>query len=503
MLRRLAALAAAALALLTGTVALAATPAEDAAFRRDADAFIDRALKEIDVTPGLAVAFVDGDRAVYVRGTGLADTAPRTPADADTRFYIASSTKSFTALAIAALAAKGELDLDAPVATWLPDSGLPPAIAAKVTLRQLLTHTSGLDNSPISFRAAFSGDHTPAVMQALLAATVETPDTPAGTFRYSNAGYNLATLLIERKTGLDWRALVRREVLDPLGMTATTPFVSRAGGVVAAGHVAGPDGSLLRSPLQKSDATMQSAGGLISTARDMARWLQAQINDGVVDGRRVFPAGLVASSHAPIATQDAAFGPYRRTGYGLGWEVGGFGDDLLIHHFGNFAGSRAHVSLMPAHRLGVTVMVNEDAVAGGLADLIANYLYERRLNRPDVEARYAAALETLKADRDARRKGMAAATARFAARPRMLTLADAAYAGRYENPLYGAFDVTPTEAGLVVTMGPMRAVAQAFTQPESVRVELVPGQGQAVVFQLDETGRVVGARAMGADFTHR
>lgn len=503
MLRRLTGLAAAALTLLISLPALAATPADDAAFRRDADAFIDRALREIEVTPGLAVAFVDGDRMLYVRGTGLADTAPPLKADADTRFYIASSTKSFTALAIAALAAKGVVDLDASVAAWLPDSGLPPAIAARVTLRQLLTHTSGLDNSPISFRAAFSGDHSPALMQSLLAATVETPDTPAGTFRYSNAGYNLATLLIERKTGLDWRALVRREVLDPLGMTATTPFVSQAGGVLAAGHVPGPDGSPLRSPLQKSDATMQSAGGLVSTARDMARWLQAQLNDGVVDGRRVFPAGLIASTHAPGAVQDATFGPYRRTGYGLGWQIGGFGDDLLIHHFGNFAGSRAHVSLLPARGLGVAVMINEDAVAGELADLVANYLYERRLNRPDVQARYAAALEALKADRDARRKGIAGAAARFAARPRMLTLPDGDYAGRYENPLYGAFIVTPTEDGLVVTMGPMRAQAQAFTQPDSIRVELVPGQGQAVVFRLDEAGRVVGARAMGADFAKR
>ncbi len=503
MLRRLAGLAAAALLLLTGPVALAATPADDAAFRRDADAFIDRALKEIDVTPGLAVAFVDGDRTVYVRGTGLADTAPPLKADADTRFYIASSTKSFTALAIASLAAKGVLDLDAPVAVWLPDSGLPPQIAARVTLRQLLTHTSGIDNSPISFRAAFSGDHAPALMQELLSATVETPDTPVGTFRYSNAGYNLATLLLERKTGLDWRALVRGEVLDPLGMAATTPFVSRAGGVLAAGHIAGPDGSRLRSPLQKSDATMQSAGGLVSTARDMARWLQAQLNDGVVDGRRVFPAGLVASTHRPTATQNAAFGPYRRTGYGLGWEVGNFGDDLLVHHFGNFAGSRAHVSLLPAHRLGVTVMVNEDAVAGGLADLIANYLYERRLNRPDVEARYAGLLEQMKTDRDTRRTRIAEGTARFAARPRMLTRPDGDYVGRYENPLYGVFVVSSTDAGLVVTMGPMQTVAQAFTQPESIRVELVPGQGQAIIFRRDETGRVVDARAMGVDFTHR
>lgn len=503
MLRRLAGLTAAALAPLIGATALAATPAEDAAFRRDADAFIERALREIDVTPGLAVAFVDGDRTLYARGTGLADTAPPLKADADTRFYIASSTKSFTALAIASLAAKGEADLDAPVATWLPDSGLPPRIAARVTLRQLLTHTSGLDNSPITFRAAFSGDHTPALMQSLLAATIETPDTPAGTFRYSNAGYNLATLLIERKTGLDWRALVRREVLDPLGMTTTTPFVSRAGGVLAAGHVAGPDGSRLRSPLRKSDATMQSAGGLVSTARDMARWLQAQLNDGVVDGRRVFPAGLVASTHRPVATQDATFGPYRRTGYGLGWQVGSFGEDLLVHHFGDFAGSRAHVSLLPAHRLGVVVMVNEDAVAGGLADLIANYLYERRMNRPDVEARYVVLLDRMKTDRDTRRARLAGARAQFAARPRMLTRPDSDYVGRYENPLYGEFIVNRTDAGLVVTMGPMRAAAQAFTQPESIRVELVPGQGQPIVFRLDEAGRVTGARAMGVDFVRR
>ena len=74
--------------------------------------------------------------------------------------------------------------------------------------------------------------------------------------------------------------------------------------------------------------------------------------------------------------QETTFGDYVRTGYGLGWQVGRYRDDVLIHHFGNFSGSRAHVSFMPERGLGVAVLVNEDAVAGELADLVANYAYD-------------------------------------------------------------------------------------------------------------------------------
>jgi len=476
-------------AVLCGPTASAApTPGPEA---RDIDAFTRKALATIGVVPGLAIAVVNGEDPVITAGFGVANVETGVAVDPDTRFYVASATKSFTALAIAAKAGRGELSLDAPLMDWAGPTPLPPAIALSVTLTDLLSHRSGVENDPIAFRAAMSGDHAPKVMQALLAETVKSADTPYGTFRYTNTGYNLATTLIEQRFGLDWRALVDKEVLAPAGMTRTTARISRArkGGVVAVGHVPGPDGASSPSPLQKTDATMQSAGGLVSSASDMARWLEIQINDGVLDGRRVFPAGLVEATHRSRVSQKAVFGPYSRDGYGLGWQTGRYGDDVLIHHFGNFAGSRTHVSFMPARRLGVAIMANEDFMAGELVDLVADYVYDRFAGRADLEAHYDAELAALAARRDKRLAGLAAGRAERAARPWPLSRPISAYVGTYVDPAMGRMEISEADGRMKVRIGVMSALAEAFTKPETVRVELTPFQGEAIAF--DGTDRLV------------
>lgn len=450
----------------------------------DIDAFVRKAMARTEAVPGLALAVVDGEEIVLTAGYGVADIRTGAPVDVDTAFYIASATKSFTALAVAGMAARGEVSLDAPLSDWIGETGLPAGQAAEVSLKDLLSHRSGLDNEAMAFRAAFSGDHSPGIMRGLLGATVTRDDAPHGTFGYSNAGYNLATTLLETRFGRDWRALVDDEVLAPAGMTRTTAWISRAGvgQAIAVGHLG--DGATPRvSPLQKVDATMQSAGGLVSTAHDMARWLELQINDGVIDGRRVFPAGLIAATHDPLVTQDAVFGAYRREGYGLGWQTGRYRSDVLIHHFGNFSGSRAHVSFIPERRLGVAVLVNEDLVAGELADLVANYVYDRFAGRPDLDAVYEAELATLVANRDKRRAGLAAARAERAARPWLLSLPMTRYAGTYVNAEMGAVRVVENGGRMTLSIGVLTAVAEPHTRPDSVRIELVPFRGEVVTFE--------------------
>lgn len=453
----------------------------------DTDAFIRRALERIAVAPGLAIAVVDGDEAVMVAGYGVADVTAGAPVDSDTRFYIASSTKAFTALAIAAMDARGEVDLRAPLSEWSGLNALPAGLASAISLVDLLSQRSGLDNTPIAFRAAYSGEHDPAVMQALLGETTIRADAPYGSFRYSNVGYNLATTLIEGRFGVDWRDLVDREVLSPLGMEATTARISeaRAEAVVAAGHLGHLGDGPLRSDVQKTDQTMQSAGGLVSTARDMAIWLEVQINDGVLDGRRVFPHGLIAMTHEPLVEQNTTFGPYVREAYGLGWQIGRYGDDRLVHHFGNFAGSRAHVSFMPERRLGVAVMVNEDAVAGGVADMVANYVYDHFAGRPDLEAIYDDEIEAF-AERVARiRIAAAEGLAQRARRPWMLSSPNAAYVGRYISPALGTMEISEDGDGLRARIGVLSARMEPYDQPEAVRVELVPLRGEVIVFDED------------------
>ena len=449
----------------------------------DIRAFISKAMKGVEAVPGLAIAVVDGEDVVLAAGFGVADIRTGGPVDAETPFYIASATKSFTALAISATAARLGVELDAPVASWIGDSGLAPELADAVSLTDLLSHRSGVDNYPMAFRAAYSGDHTPAIMRDLVGVTAKDPDTPHGTFRYTNAGYNLATTLLQSRTGIDWRDLVRDEVLTAVGMSRTTARISeaRAIGHVASGHLADLAETRV-SPLQKTDETMQSAGGLMSTANDMARWLELQINDGVVDGQRIFPEGLIVSTHVPRVAQDKAFGVYQRTGYGLGWQTGRYGADTLVHHFGNFSGSRAHVSFMPERRLGVVVLVNEDVVAGELADVVANYVYDLFAKRPDLEAAYDVEIAGLVERRDRRRAGVAAARAERAARPWLLSRPIPSYVGVYSNPAMGTLRIGEEDGRLTVSIGVLSATAEAYTDPDTIRVELVPFQGEVLSF---------------------
>jgi len=470
-----------------------ASAQDRAAFGAALDAFASRAMQRVEAAPGLAVAVVDQDGLVHAAGFGVADVATGAAVTTDTRFYIASATKSFTALSLAAMARRGEVDLDAPLADWAPPSGVSGDIAARITLTDLLSHRSGVDNDAIAFRVAYSGDWSPEVLWRLTAET-RPRDTPYGQFVYANSGYNLATVLSERRWGRDWRDMVEDEVLTPLGMTATTARIDAARAsvaVVAAGHFGRIPGQPERSPLQKTDATMQSAGGLISTANDMAIWLEAQINDGRVAGRQVFPAGLIASTHVSQVTQEASFGPYVRAGYGLGWQVGRYGDDVLIHHFGNFSGSRAHVSFMPERRLGVAVMINEDAFAGDLADVVANYAYDWFAGLADLEAVYDAKLDALIIERDRRRTSIAGAMDQRAKRARTLSQPNAAYVGDYVNPAYGTLTISEAGDRLSVAIGVQQTLAEYLTEPEGLRVELTPFRGEGAVFKLDADGRPI------------
>jgi CubicO group peptidase (beta-lactamase class C family) len=125
----------------------------------------------LDLTPGMAIAVVRGGDMVFARGLGVLDVETRRPVTPDSIFYIASTTKSFTAFAAALLHDSKAIDLDASLATYFPGLTLkPPLSAANITVRDLLTHTHGIRNGgPITQRTAYTGDHTPALLLRLLA----------------------------------------------------------------------------------------------------------------------------------------------------------------------------------------------------------------------------------------------------------------------------------------------------------------------------------------------
>lgn len=476
--------------------------ATDAAFRHDFDAFLDDATARLPSITALSIAVARSDGPVETRALGYADVARRIRATPDTPFYIASSTKSFVALALEVLARRHVIDLDWTLARLAPDIAFDPALHAdKVTLRDMLAHTSGLRNDAFGFRLAYTGEHDTRTMWRLLARTTPNAEAPLGTFHYTNLGYNIATLLLERKLHRRWQEIVRREVLAPLGLTrshaeglarltAPAPALPYLG---IAPH--GPE----RLPLVKIDATMQSAGGMVSTARDLASWLTAQL--AAEHGGAAPMAVAVRATHPPVARMDEHFALYRRTGYGLGWYSGDYDGAPLYHAFGGYTGFRSHVSFMPARDIGVAIVTNDEGIGARFVDLAAAWVYDYAGHgatyaheRAEPEMAKLVALQSTMTER------FAAERAKRAARPSLLSKPLSAYAGRYCNADYGAVAVAVAGITLSFRLGHLHAFAEPFTKPDTVRVELIPTDGQSVAFTADPAGRVTSLATLDATF---
>jgi hypothetical protein len=140
---------------------------------------------------------------------------------------------------------------------------------------------------------------------------------------------------------------------------------------------------------------------------------------------------------------------------------------------------------MPERRLGVAVFVNESDIVADVADAVANYVYDRLLSRGDAQQTFAAALDEVVTDRDRGMARVAQDRANRAARPWTLTRGFEAYAGTYENELWGRIDVSASARGLDVSYGVLHAGAEPFTRPDSMRLEFVPGMGVAAGFAGD------------------
>lgn len=476
-------------------------PDDAVVFAEEADAFITTALEQLPEVPGLAMAVVVDDRIVLSRGYGQADIERGVPATADAAYYIASATKPYTALAAAILHERGTIDLDSSLASHLRGGGMDPALVGEgVTLRDLLSHTAGLSNSPVTIRLAYTGEHSPELLWRLLSAT-EANSAGPGNYEYTNFGYNLLTIILDRELGRTWQDVLQEEIFDPAGLARTTAYASRPGheGWPLAAPYFGmhPDG-LQRVPLVKIDATMQSAGGMMTTADDAARWMLLQLNDGKLDDRQVVPVDVIRTAQTSrVATEREKRGGFGTEGCALGWQIGSYADHQVLHHSGGYPGFRSLISFMPGEKVGVAIFVNEGTVGSLLPDALAAWAYDWWLGRDT--ASHAEAVAGIAAMRDKFAGRMAQDRERRAARTWALSMDPAAYAGRYSHPDYGTLNVTAESGALAVDLGHLHSVAEPFTKPESMRVEMVPGQGEVMVFVL-ENGLIAGLDYDGTVF---
>jgi len=309
--------------------------------------------QRLDRVPGVQLAILHGDDVVASHAFGAADLTSGEPLTTDDRFRIASHSKTFTATAIHALAERGELRLDDRVASLVSDLDGTPI--GEVTLRELLGHGGGV------VRDGWRADHWQLSYAfpdtaRLVELASDRADVLARNdrFKYSNVGYSVLGLVVEAVTGEAYAAHVQRQLLDPLGLSATTadldPQDSSATAAMATGHSAIAFGGE-RIPIDHiATGAMAPATGFVSTASDVVRWVAAHF----------FGDERILSDDSKRVMQRTEWQVAGSAGseYALGFGVTKINDRRLLGHGGGFPGHITHTLFDPHERIAASVLTN-------------------------------------------------------------------------------------------------------------------------------------------------
>ncbi len=303
--------------------------------------------------PGVAVGVLR-DGVVQTAGFGITNVEAPVAVNDHTLFQIGSITKTFTGTAIMRLVEAGRLDLDVPVRTYLPELRLrDEEVAARVTLRHLLSHTGGWRGD--YFDDTGAGDDA---LARIVARLDELPQwTPLGQhFSYNNAGFYLAGRIIEVVTGHPYEAALGALILDPLGMAESFFFandcISRR---VAVGHTVGEAGATVARPWALPRAA-HAVGGISASVRDVLTYARFQLGDGTApDGTRLLIQETLTSMQTAATPAGSGAGAV-----GLTWMVKEVGGLKTVRHTGGTNGQLSILLLVPARRFALTIVTNAD-----------------------------------------------------------------------------------------------------------------------------------------------
>jgi CubicO group peptidase (beta-lactamase class C family) len=344
------------------------------------DAYIAKSLQTLKV-PGAAVAIVRNDSVIYAKGFGVLALGSTTPVTDQTMFEIGSSTKAFTATLVAMMVSDGKMRYDDLMSQYLPDFKLfDPAASAQLTLRDALVHRSGIARGELVWLDA--GDSREDVLHRVRFLK------PDATFRsrwiYQNIMYLAVGEAAAKAAQTTWEDLLQQRILTPLGMTSTAPLARllKDKSNVATPHGLDRDAVYIQEPFHAED--IAPAGSIVSNVRDMAQWLRFQLNDGVVNGKRLVSSAALRETHTPqmiLGANSGAGGPnILFSTYGMGWMVQDYRHELMWQHGGNTPGMTAAVGMLPEKKLGVVVLSSMDHTQ--LSAGVMNYIFDRHLGAP-------------------------------------------------------------------------------------------------------------------------
>jgi len=301
--------------------------------------------------PGLAFVAVKDGEVVVLDAIGFRDVAKKLPATPDTIFPIGSCTKSFTAIAAAMSDEAGVLSLDDSPHRWLPWFRLAdPEADALVTLRDMLSHRTGLK----AYADLAAEPATLSREEYLRAATSAKPVAGFGTkFQYSNAIFTAAGEAAAKADGVSWEEMIRQRIFRPLAMTSSdaTPFGQE--GERAVGYLfRGASGEFVPVAPPRSLDALAPAGAIVSTARDLAKWLRFLASGGRGPAGPLLSEAALHDATQPLAAVD------ENISYALGWATYRWNGHQVVEHNGGSEGISALTSFVPERRAGFALLAN-------------------------------------------------------------------------------------------------------------------------------------------------
>ncbi len=319
----------------------------DRELSRQVDLAVRRTLAE-DGTPSASIAIVLDGKLAYAAAFGYASLSPRTPATTETRYQLASISKSITASALLLLEQDGKLSLDDPVSRWLP--GLTEA--NRVTMRELLEHTAGYpDHYPQTYPA---GSRTrPTTPDEIIAEWAHHPllSAPGSEFHYSNLNYVIAGRIAEKAAKKPLFTFMHDRIFGPLGMTSTIDLdeITQTTPDLAIGYVRSALAPLQRAP-QEGRGWSFGAGQVVTTASDLARW-----DEALLAGNLLAPKQALEEISPPSLARGS------RSDYALGLFISKIGGSTLYSLVGQGLGFLAINRIYPSNRAAIVVLTNDSS----------------------------------------------------------------------------------------------------------------------------------------------
>jgi CubicO group peptidase (beta-lactamase class C family) len=450
--------------------------------------------------PGIAIAVVQNDNVIFLKGYGIKETGKTQPVTADTLFEIGSTTKAFTATAMAMLADEKKLSWDDPVRNYVAGFHISdPCTDSLITLRDIASHRSGVArHDELWDDSDLPRDE---LIRRIGAMKVWRP-IRAG-YQYNNLMFVTAGEAAASAAKIPWEQLIRTRIFAPLGMTESRiTFAEWPSSDHATGHRWISKTQLAAIQPMRNYDVLAPAGTIKTSAHDMAQWLRFQLAGGAIDGKRLMSLSAIEETHTPQTI--IPIGPAMRTfypdtnflTYGLGWNVYDYHGELLVAHAGALNGFRTTVALLPKRNLGIAIL--ENIGRGTALAALRNTIIDQFLGLPardwnsdmlDAEKFEGSKAEDALHEREAKRV--------TAAKPSHDL---GAFAGTYQNAGFG--DATIRVANDALTLHWQRLTLPLVHENYDTfsAIDTTEDIDEPVQFRLGADGTVVGFTLFGEDW---